>query len=101
MMTSTQRKSALMGVVISAGVGLFVISLAGLSSSLGDRTYPWLGLLAVTILIGLFPVRIPGTRSVISVTDAFVFTSVLFFGVFASTASTSVLKIVSAASSRV
>src|SRR5690348_12534891 len=45
----------------------------------------WLFLAALTLLTGTFTVKIPGIQARLSVSDTFVFTSVLLFGPAAGT----------------
>jgi putative nucleotidyltransferase with HDIG domain len=67
-----------LGGVILAGTGL-----AGLSAReayLGNHWGEWWILAALTLLTGSFTVKVPGLLARISVSDAFVFASVLAFG---------------------
>ena len=84
-MTDFNSKTlALFALVVPAGLTAFVVALVGLEPALRGRLLDWLVLFVITVLVGLFPVQIPGTRSIISITDAFIFTSVLFFGPYPS-----------------
>src|SRR5688572_27587371 len=71
------------GRVYLSGVILLGTALTGLSAadvySLTGRN-EWIVLAALTLLTGSFTVKIPGLLARISVSDAFVFTSVLAFG---------------------
>ena len=67
-----------LGVVILAGTGLAALSARDLYSR--DVWGEWMVLAALTLLTGSFTVKIPGLLARISVSDAFVFTSVLAFG---------------------
>jgi putative nucleotidyltransferase with HDIG domain len=67
-----------LGGVILAGTGL-----AGFSANqvyFGNGWSEWWGLAALTLLTGSFTVKVPGLLARISVSDAFVFASVLAFG---------------------
>src|SRR6185369_5678879 len=64
--------------VIASGVAVTAVSGAQLYFS--PQPYDWLILAALTLLTGTFTVRIPGLLARISVSDAFVFASVLLFG---------------------
>ena len=67
-----------LGVVILAGTGLAALSARDLY--VRDVWGEWMVLAALTLLTGSFTVKIPGLLARISVSDAFVFTSVLAFG---------------------
>jgi putative nucleotidyltransferase with HDIG domain len=69
---------AYFAVVIACGLG--VIALA--ASQLLDQPPPphWLILAALTLLTGTFTVKVPAVSARISVSEAFVFTSVLLYG---------------------
>lgn len=79
--TANWRRTALLSTVVPLGTAAFLTSFHAVATTPDASHLAWLLLATITILVGQFPVRIPGTRSVISVTDAFIFTSVLFFGV--------------------
>ena len=70
--------------VIGAGSAVTLVSLADLYTS--PVPNEWLVLAALTTLTGSFTVRIPTIAARISVSDAFVFASVLLFGPSTATA---------------
>jgi putative nucleotidyltransferase with HDIG domain len=72
------RGRAYLSGVILLGVALTVLCAADVYSSSGRNE--WIVLAALTLLTGSFTVTIPGLLARISVSDAFVFTSVLAFG---------------------
>jgi putative nucleotidyltransferase with HDIG domain len=67
-----------LGAVILAGAGLAALSAKDVYFERGWSD--WWVLAALTLLTGSFTVRVPGLLARISVSDAFVFTSVLAFG---------------------
>jgi len=67
-----------LGVVILAGTGLAALSARDVYFR--DGWSEWMVLAALTLLTGSFTVKIPGLLARISVSDAFVFASVLAFG---------------------
>ena len=67
-----------LGVVILAGTGLAALSARDVYFR--DGWDEWMVLAALTLLTGSFTVKIPGLLARISVSDAFVFASVLAFG---------------------
>lgn len=69
--------------VSAIGLAIAVHSLAQLFLQAVD--YQWLILAALTLLTGTFTVRIPGIPARLSVSDTFVFSSVLLFGPAAGT----------------
>src|SRR5687767_2102936 len=71
------------GAVIVAGLGVTFWSVAELFRQ--PPSPEWLVLVALTLLTGSFTVKIPGIAARLSVSDAFVFASVLLFGPSAAT----------------
>ncbi len=69
--------------VSAVGVTIAISSLIELFLLRVD--HQWLILAALTLLTGTFTVRIPGVKARLSVSDTFVFTSVLLFGPAAGT----------------
>lgn len=65
-------------VVVLSGIGILAHSVQSLHSDpIGPQ---WLVLAALTLLTGCFTVKVPSTDATISVSEAFVFASVLLFG---------------------
>ena len=77
------RGRAYVGGVSAIGLAVAVQSLAQLFLQSVD--YQWAILAALTLLTGTFTVRIPGIPARLSVSDTFVFASVLLFGPAAGT----------------
>jgi putative nucleotidyltransferase with HDIG domain len=69
--------------VIALGLIAIGICIAGISAS--PVSNEWLFLAVLTLLTGSFTVRVPGLPARISVSETFVFTSVLLFGTAAGT----------------
>jgi putative nucleotidyltransferase with HDIG domain len=61
-------------------VGLTVAGLATIDVFISNPQRDWLILAALTLLSGSFTIKIPGLLARLSVSDAFVFSSVLLFG---------------------
>ena len=80
-MTDTPKQTALLVAVTAFGAAAFCWALLNVEASLEGRLLGWLALLLATVAVGLFPVKIAGTTSVISVTDPLIFVTLLFFGV--------------------
>ncbi len=80
-MAETERISRLarayFGIVIFAGMGTAL--LAGVDVYTSGERPDWLGLAALTLLTGSFTVKVPGLIARLSVSDAFVFASVLAY----------------------
>jgi|RhiMetdeSRZDD1v2_1073273.scaffolds.fasta_scaffold94762_1 putative nucleotidyltransferase with HDIG domain len=81
-----------LGTVIFAGSAIAVLSVKNVFAR-GVST-DWAVLAALTLLTGSFTVRIPGVLARISVSDAFVFASVLLFGPDVATVITAIDSIV-------
>ena len=77
------RGRAYVGIVSAIGLAVAAHSLAQLFLQAVD--VQWLILAALTLLTGTFTVRIPGVLARLSVSDTFVFASVLLFGPAAGT----------------
>lgn len=74
---------AYLAVVILSGAGALLLSILDLTSDAVDDG--WFLLAALTLLSGSITVRLPSTSATISVSETFVFTSVLLFGTAAGT----------------
>ena len=61
-------------------VGFAALAAALWSVATGPIDVSWLALTCLTLLAGLFPIRIPGVPALIYVSEAFVFTIVLLYG---------------------
>ncbi|MEW6322126.1 MAG: HD domain-containing phosphohydrolase [Acidobacteriota bacterium] len=72
-------------VLIVSAVGLCVAGFALVKLYESPVSYEWFTLAALTLLTGTFTVRIPGIPARLSVSDTFVFASVLLFGPEAGT----------------
>ena len=69
------------GLVNAAGLTLYVYALAEtLVRSSTPLPWGYVALFAMTLAAGMASVRIPGTHSLISLADAFVFSAVIFYG---------------------
>src|SRR5690349_547190 len=79
----SSRGRAYVGTVSAVGLAIAIHSLAQLFLQAVDLQ--WLILAALTLLTGTFTVRIPGIPARLSVSDTFVFASVLLFGPAAGT----------------
>src|SRR5215204_2128270 len=79
---STGGRAYLLGV---SAVGLTIAISSLIELFLQRVDVQWLILAALTLLTGTFTVRIPGVKARLSVSDTFVFTSVLLFGPAAGT----------------
>ncbi len=79
---SSQVRAYVLG-VSAIGLAVAIHSLVQLFIQAVD--FQWLILAALTLLTGNFTVRIPGVRARLSVSDTFVFASVLLFGPAAGT----------------
>src|SRR5690349_2103240 len=87
-------------VVVVAAAGLIVIGhciTVLLGSPIGSE---WVILAGLTLLSGSFTVRVPSFRARISVSETFVFTSVLLFGICAGTLTVALDVLVVALSTR-
>src|SRR5882762_7883685 len=62
------------------GAGLAVTAYSAVSLVVEPISYQWVILAALTLLTGSFSVKVPSIAARISVSDAFVFASVLLFG---------------------
>lgn len=79
---STQGRAFVIG-ISAIGLAIAAVSLSQLF--LQQVNLQWLILAALTLLTGTFTVRIPGVPAHLSVSDTFVFASVLLFGPAAGT----------------
>src|SRR5262245_2300682 len=79
---SSRARAYFLGVT-AIGLAIAVNSLSQLI--VDDVSYQWLILAALTLLTGSFTVRIPKINARLSVSDTFVFASVLLFGPAAGT----------------
>src|SRR5215207_5844729 len=79
---SNGGRAYLLGV---SAVGLTITVYSLIQLILQRVDLQWLMLAALTLLTGTFTVRIPGVKARLSVSDTFVFTSVLLFGPAAGT----------------
>src|SRR5215216_7409101 len=77
------RGRAYVGAVSAIGLAIAFHSLSQLFVQAVD--YQWVVLATLTLLTGTFTVRIPGIPARLSVSDTFVFASVLLFGPAAGT----------------
>ena len=87
-------------IVVVAAVGLLVVGhciTMLLASPIG---WEWVVLAGLTLLSGSFTVRVPSFQARISVSETFVFTSVLLFGTCAGTLTVALDTLVAALSSR-
>src|SRR5882672_3440862 len=78
-----QRQLSRTGQLYVASViaaGLAVTAYSAISLLVHPVSNQWLVLAALTLLTGSFSVKLPSIAARISVSDAFVFTSVLLFG---------------------
>ena len=67
-----------LGTVILAGTSIAVLSVVNVSKR--DTWSDWVALAILTLITGSFTVKIPGVLAKFSISDAFVFASVLIFG---------------------
>src|SRR5207253_8248799 len=81
-MNSQQRlsKTGYLYIACVITAGLAVTAYSGLLLAVHPVSNQWLILAALTLLTGSFSVKIPSIAARISVSDAFVFASVLLFG---------------------
>lgn len=89
------RAKTYFGATIAIGCG--VVSLSAWQVYRDDVPLQWLVLAGLTALTGSFTVRVPGVPARISVSDAFVFASVLLFGPATATVIVALDSIVMAA----
>lgn len=85
MTNSTQRQIQQIYVLATAGVGLAIVALSLWQVVIRPPGLQWLVLAALTLFTGSFTVKLPSLPAKISVSDTFVFTSVLLFGPAAGT----------------
>jgi putative nucleotidyltransferase with HDIG domain len=76
-------RSIYQAAVIIVGVGVVVASVLQIRS--GPPAVDWLVLVALTVLAGCFTVKLPSVPANLSVSETFIFTSVLLFGPAAGT----------------
>lgn len=91
----TARSKAYLGGVIAAGC--FVVALSAFEVYSSAVPSDWLILAGLTALTGSFTVRVPRVRARISVSDAFVFASVMLFGPATATVIVALDSVVAAA----
>jgi putative nucleotidyltransferase with HDIG domain len=94
-LTLTARSKAYLGGVIALGSVVVAWSAFDVYSSAVPRD--WLFLAGLTALTGSFTIRVPRVRARISVSDAFVFASVMLFGPATATVIVALDSIVAAA----
>jgi hypothetical protein len=60
--------------------GLSVVAVSCREMVVAGATYQWFGLAALAVVTSLFPLKIPGLNSRVSISDIFVFSNLVLFG---------------------
>ncbi len=87
-------------IVVVSAVGLLVVGHCVTMLLASPIGWEWAVLAGLTLLSGSFTVRVPSFQARISVSETFVFTSVLLFGICAGTLTVALDTLVAALSSR-